>query len=214
MNVSIIIAIIGGAVTASATAANVLIAARSRRAALDQVRWQATLRLADERISRLRLQAAETERLRAECALFATTVEMSQHLDEQPGEERWRKQAIRLEEQFDQFWRLWAETKEDIPDRDRTYIRQIRHELQTPWMQLNRCVAILGNATGDKRSEAIAGVLHVLRWLASMLDAFYEQISELRSEEIEATFAGASSTVRPSNARRRWLAGRHAGHSE
>jgi signal transduction histidine kinase len=190
MEVTVVVAVIAASVSLAATVANVLIAAKTRKATFALQRDAAALRLAEERAARLRLQATEAERLRIECLLLRTSVETAMLEEWQEGRVAIDAAADRFRSAFEQFWRQWADTKGDIPRGDVILIRTVRHEINTPIGYLIVDLQRLGRA--DTRLSAQRHLPQVFRNLdrvSQILDRFFALITDTQMKA--ANFGGA-----------------------
>lgn len=168
-------------VSLAATVANVLIAAKTRKATFALQRDAAALRFAEERAARLRLQATEAERLRIECLLLRTSIETAMLEEWQEARDAIPAAGDRFRGAFGQFLSQWADTKGDIPRGDAILIRAVRHEIHIPVNSVIAGLTLLGRA--NTRSSAQGHLPRVFRDLdraSEILDRFFSLITDTK----------------------------------
>jgi hypothetical protein len=182
MEFPVIVAIIAAGVSLVATSANILIARAARRSTLTQSQWEMSLRLVEEQLSRLRLQAAGAERLRTECQLFLTVV-TSDDDNSADSDVRIKTRFEQLREEYELFLRLWSETKIDIPRSELPLLRRLRHDISHPYRELAVLVSIRLDRNFNRKGKT--QFEYAIGQITAILDRFFAEISRFRVETME-----------------------------
>ncbi|MCI0441067.1 MAG: hypothetical protein L0177_18340 [Chloroflexi bacterium] len=188
--------VIAAVVSVLSTAANLLIASRARRATIEQQRWAAAFKLVEGRVGRLGAMAAHTELLRAECTLLARQLARVQRHEPDAISEL-RRAFSRTREQFEQFWRQWAETKGAIPDEALPFVRKIRHETATSVEVVAAHLSALFHTQDENERVALAqNGAYDIAFLNELLQMVYYEIQRLQASIQHTILSGAEPGAR------------------
>ena len=187
MDTVIISALVAAVVSFVGVFINLIIAKQTREAAKSQLKFQSAIKQVEESTQILNGYLKEIESVRIAC--FELEFCFSSIFNDEIDLEKVKNNSIKFKDEFDKFFKKWADVKYTIEDFRLSHIRSIRHSCKNTALDLSIAVKMFLEKHRVARGiqledEVVKKLIDRIKTLSSSLITLYSSVNEYRNEKI------------------------------